>query len=152
MIEETDRSLDVALRTAECIRAAYAAYHAEFKAIVRRAKKRFEQCDWHGIHKDSVERLELYSSFVFDCESRIEQELAGRLDDRSLWVEVKNEYSRLIGGSHDYEIAESFFNSVTMRLSSLKRLNPDTQYSGSEANEAASSAGDGGMSESRELL
>ena len=117
MIEETDSSLDVASRTAECIRAAYAAYRAEFKAIVRRAKRRFEQCDWHGMHKDAVELLELYSSFVLDCESRIEQELAGRLGpeqakDNSLWVQVKNEYSRLIRGSHDYEIAESFFNSV----------------------------------------
>src|SRR5436309_15959097 len=101
MIEETDSSLDVASRTAECIRAAYAAYHAEFKAIVRRAKRRFEQCDWHGMHKDAVELLELYSSFVLDCESRIEQELAGRLDDTRLWVEVKNEYSRLVRRSHD---------------------------------------------------
>ena len=41
------------------IRRGFDEYHDAFKMITRRAKSRFEQCDWHGMLADSTERLAL---------------------------------------------------------------------------------------------
>src|SRR3989442_12277153 len=42
--------------------------------------------------------------------------LGARLADRLVWAGVKAVYSGMIGGRNDWEIAETFFNSVTRRV------------------------------------
>ena len=54
----------LAERGAHAIHAAFLSYRAEFNAITRRAKVRFEQRDWHGMQDDALERLDLYKKIV----------------------------------------------------------------------------------------
>ena len=42
----------------------FADYNAEFRAITRRARVRFEERDWHGSQRDAVERIDLYRRYV----------------------------------------------------------------------------------------
>src|SRR5690606_34031465 len=42
----------------------FALYNAEFRAITRRAPRRFDERDWQGSQRDSVERIELYDRYV----------------------------------------------------------------------------------------
>ena len=39
----------------------FADYNAEFRAVTRRARQRFEERDWRGSQRDAVERIELYA-------------------------------------------------------------------------------------------
>jgi isocitrate dehydrogenase kinase/phosphatase len=43
---------------------AFADYNAEFRAVTRRAPRRFEARDWRNSQRDAVERIELYDKFV----------------------------------------------------------------------------------------
>jgi len=43
---------------------AFADYNAEFRAVTQRARKRFEERDWHGSQRDAVERIDLYRRYV----------------------------------------------------------------------------------------
>ncbi|MBI4673761.1 MAG: bifunctional isocitrate dehydrogenase kinase/phosphatase [Chloroflexi bacterium] len=91
-------------------------YHNEFKAITRRAKARFEQRDWQGMLADSTRRLELRSKIIARTVSAIRELLDERVNDHTVWVGIKAVYSGMIADRDDWEIAETFYNSVTRRI------------------------------------
>ncbi len=101
---------------ASALRNGFDAYHNEFKAITRRAKTRFEQCDWQGIMADSQERLEIRNKVLARTVQAIHDLLDARVHDHSIWVGIKAVYSGLIADRDDWEIEETFYNSVTRRI------------------------------------
>ncbi len=101
---------------ATALRNSFDSYHHEFKMITRRAKTRFEKCDWQGIIADSQERLELRSKVLTRTVQTIRDLLETRVHDHTIWVGIKAVYSGLIADRDDWEIAETFYNSVTRRI------------------------------------
>lgn len=91
-------------------------YQAQFQDITRRAKVRFEQRDWHGMQADAVERLELHNKQVQQVGSEISQLLGDRVGKKLVWTSAKAVYSGLIADHKNWELAETFFNSVTRRV------------------------------------
>ncbi|HEY0071787.1 MAG TPA: isocitrate dehydrogenase kinase/phosphatase AceK regulatory subunit, partial [Chloroflexia bacterium] len=128
----TDVGKGLASACAEAIGEAFAAYHDRYHEITRQAKSRFEQCDWHGLHNDGVERLELYREVVASTVSSLEPQVQEHFGDGEFWGEVKSEYSRFILGRKDYELAETFFNSVTLRVANDGCIDAGIQYVGTE--------------------
>jgi isocitrate dehydrogenase kinase/phosphatase len=121
--------------TATTIKHVFTSYHAEFKAITRRAKGRFEKCDWHGLHTDAEERLDLYKSYVADALRLISEGLGDGATDKVLWISVKEAYKRLISDLDDFDLAQSFYNSVAMRVgisNVAPGLDPSVVFDGSE--------------------
>lgn len=103
-------------QAADLIYDAFNAYHTLFKEITRRAPGRFKNRDWGGMRKDSAERLDLYTNVIDEVEDRIRSLLMDRIQDRKLWAEMKVVFSNLIVRNDDWEIAETFFNSVSRRI------------------------------------
>jgi isocitrate dehydrogenase kinase/phosphatase len=101
---------------AEEARNAFRDYEARFDEITRRARDRFRAADWRGSHDDAIERLHLYSQVLASLTSRVESLMGARLPERSVWQATKAVYSSLIAQSIRFEIAESFFNSLTRRV------------------------------------
>jgi isocitrate dehydrogenase kinase/phosphatase len=101
---------------AEEARNAFRDYEARFDEITRRARDHFLARDWRGSHDDAVERLYLYSQVLAGLTSRVESLMGARLPERSVWQATKAVYSSLIARSVRFEIAESFFNSLTRRV------------------------------------
>ncbi len=101
---------------ATAIRNGFDAYHNEFKAVTRRAKEKFEHCDWQGIQRDSAERLELRAKILARTVEAIRELLGERVSDHDVWVGIKAVYSAFIANRDDWEIAETFYNSVTRRI------------------------------------
>lgn len=91
-------------------------YVSRFRALNRRAPRRFEDRDWRGMQSDAVERLRLYPVVVERVIDSIRQLLGGRSDDPLLWVAIKAVYSGLIEDRQDWELAETFYNSVTRKV------------------------------------
>jgi isocitrate dehydrogenase kinase/phosphatase len=106
----------VANMAAAGILSAFESYQGDFRAISRRARGRFERGDWHGAVADAGERLDLYSKVIGQIEADVRRMLGARLADRLVWAGVKAVYSGMIGGREDWEVAETFFNSVTRRV------------------------------------
>jgi isocitrate dehydrogenase kinase/phosphatase len=113
---------------AHAIRAACDMYQARVKAITRRAKARFEQRDWHGMQADTAARLDLYTQVVDQIVAEIRQLLGDRTWDKVVWASIKAVYSGLITGRDDWEIAETFFNSVTRRIFATVGVDPQIEF------------------------
>jgi len=91
-------------------------YHGEFQAITGRALQRFQARDWRGMLDDSVERLDLRNRVLAATLESIRALLGARVREHAVWVGIKAVYSGLIADRDDWEIAETFYNSVTRRL------------------------------------
>jgi isocitrate dehydrogenase kinase/phosphatase len=91
-------------------------YTTRFHGINTRAPRRFEERDWRGMQTDAVERLRLYSVVVDRVIESIRQMVGSRIDDPLMWVAIKAVYSGLISDHQDWELAETFYNSVTRRV------------------------------------
>lgn len=129
---DTPADTDVARLMANAILDALIAYHAEFKKITRWAKQHFEQCQWHELHQDSEQRLELYRDSVGRAVSAANESLGSRTHDKEFWAEVKDHYTQFIAERDDFDIAQSFYNSVVMRVVPAPGLDADVHYVGTE--------------------
>jgi isocitrate dehydrogenase kinase/phosphatase len=95
---------------------AFLDYQERFHTVSRRARERFLACEWPGSYSDAAERLHLYAKVLADLTTEIEDLMGPRLGERSVWTAIKAVYSSLIAQGSEWEIAESFFNSLTRRV------------------------------------
>jgi isocitrate dehydrogenase kinase/phosphatase len=103
-------------RVANRILEGFGEYTTRFSAINRRSPRRFEERDWRGMQGDTVERLRLYTVVVDRVIEAIQQLVGRRIEDPLMWVAIKAVYSGLISDLQDWELAETFYNSVTRRV------------------------------------
>lgn len=100
----------------EQVRLCFLDYHRGFDEISRRARQRFLERDWRGSFGDASDRLHLYNSQLDRLGETIRGLMGERLKERHLWMAIKAVYSSFIAQSSQWEVAESFFNSLTRRV------------------------------------
>ena len=127
---------------AEIIKDAFISYCAEFEEITRRNKQHFQQRAWHAFHDDAEARLELHKNYVMKAMEEIVRRLDGKTMDTDFWVRVKDLYTAMIRERDDYDIASSFFNSVSIRVLDTTGIDPDLQYVGPEFSDPTPAAGE----------
>lgn len=115
-------------RAANLIYDAFTTYRALFKEITRRAQSRFKNRDWEGMRQDSADRLDLYTKVIDQVEERIRRLLADGIQSKTLWTNMKSAYSKLIVRNGDWEIAETFFNSVSRRIFTTVGVDPKIEF------------------------
>ena len=113
---------------ARAIYAGFDAYHARFRAITGRARARFEQRDWRGLRRDATERLDLYRQHVDPVVCEVQALLGERLEERLIWAAMKAVYSGLIADRGDWQLAETFFNSITRRVFTTVGVDPTIEF------------------------
>ena len=99
-------------RFARTILNGFESYFAEFQNITLAAKSWFESADWHGIQQASAQRIDLYKTHTSRVNEYVELIAGEQLHDYEFWRETRDIYSDLIEGHSNFEIAETFFNSV----------------------------------------
>jgi isocitrate dehydrogenase kinase/phosphatase len=129
-LSETSARTDsrLAALCAEAARDAFVEYERHFDEITRRARDRFLNREWRGSLDDARERLLLYSLILSSLTNRVSELMAERLNDRSVWIATKAAYSALIAKSSRWEIAESFFNSLTRRVFATEGVNQAIEF------------------------
>jgi isocitrate dehydrogenase kinase/phosphatase len=118
----------VANLTAAAISRAFDGYQVQYTAITQRAKKRFEQRYWRGMQEDARERLDLYRSVVDETVAQINQLLGDRVGEVQIWEETKTVYAGLVAKLDLWELAETFFNSITRRIFATVGVNPQIEF------------------------
>src|SRR5262245_52308153 len=113
---------------ATAIEASFTGCQESFGAISRRAAARFEQRDWRGAAADATERLDLYGRVVDRLEQDVRTTLGSRATDRMVWGATKAVYSAQIAGREDWELAETYFNSVTRRVFATVGVDRDIEF------------------------
>jgi isocitrate dehydrogenase kinase/phosphatase len=92
---------------------AFADYNAEFRAITQRARRRFEERDWHGSQRDAVERIDLYTRHVNSAVELMRRKLGDEVHERAVWSSIKRRFAEIIDPLPDNEFPKTFFSSVT---------------------------------------
>jgi isocitrate dehydrogenase kinase/phosphatase len=113
---------------AQTTRQAFLDYEQEFQEITRRARERFLARAWHESYADAAARLRLYSLTLDRLKTRISDLMGTRLEDRNVWAAIKAVYSSLIGDSSEWEVAESFFNSLTRRVFATEGVDQSIEF------------------------
>jgi isocitrate dehydrogenase kinase/phosphatase len=108
--------LQSAAHTAESVHAAMEKQQLQLLEISRRVRRRFEARDWLGIRQATLERIALPARNIHATVETLAGELGDAIRDHETWVALKAEYTRMILGRDDFEIAQSFFNSLTRKV------------------------------------
>ncbi|MFP3913645.1 MAG: bifunctional isocitrate dehydrogenase kinase/phosphatase [Actinomycetota bacterium] len=107
---------------------AYEGLESRFRIVTRRARIRFAERDWEGMAADARERLQLYETVSQKASRNVRDLLGDRSEDRMVWAGMKAVYSGLIMDRHDWELAETFFNSVTRRVFATVGVDPRIEF------------------------
>jgi isocitrate dehydrogenase kinase/phosphatase len=87
-----------------------------FREASAAAQQRFEAADWHGQQRAQRERIEFYDKRVAEAGERLQREFEVATLSADAWQQVKLHYIGLLVEHHQPELAETFFNSVTVKL------------------------------------
>jgi isocitrate dehydrogenase kinase/phosphatase len=99
-------------RFARTILNGFESYFAEFQNITLAAKSRFEIADWHGMRDASIQRIDLYKAKTLLVYEYVELIAGEQLHDFEFWKDARDVYAQLVRGHNNFEIAETFFNSI----------------------------------------
>ena len=115
-------------RGATAIYKSFGEYRHSFKVITRRAPLRFDNRDWHGFRGDARRRLDLYKDAVDRIEVDIRRLLADHVKEKRVWAAIKVAYSGKISRNDDWELAETFFNSITRRIFATAGVDAEIEF------------------------
>ena len=103
-------------------------YNARFTAITRRARPRFEACDWADLRADLVERIELYDVCVAQTQAWLTSALGERADDRALWQAIRDVFAQRIAALLDQELYKTYYNTLTRRFFGTRGVDPAIEF------------------------
>lgn len=132
-------------RFARIILNGFESYFAEFQNITLGARSRFENADWLGVHEATTERLDLYKDKLHAVLGTVELVAGGELRSYDFWRAARRVYAGLIRNHHNFEIAETFYNSVFNAVFQHKQVRNDYAF-------VFSSQGDIPLADSSQVL
>ena len=107
-----DHLLDRQTRLARVILNGFYSYFAEFENITLAARTRYERAEWTIMHEISTRRIDIYKEKVMETLKVAKNITGGHLEDLSFWGETRVIYAKLVQGMTNFEIAETFYNSI----------------------------------------
>ena len=117
---------------AKAILTAFNTYRTCFKEITHRAQSNFIYRDWQAMRADAYRRLALYREGVDGIEADIRQLLTDGVGDKRIWADIKTAYSVRLVSNDDWELAETFFNSITRRIFSTVGVDSNIEFVNTE--------------------
>ncbi len=105
-----------ATRIADAVLEKFADYRTRFQNITSVARLRFEKADWHAIQKAGAARIDLYENNTEEAARAIVEQLGDVVYDARLWHDTKRCYAQKIQQRNDPELAETFYNSIYLKV------------------------------------
>jgi isocitrate dehydrogenase kinase/phosphatase len=110
----------------------FRAYRNRFREITNDARVRFENCQWLEGQLASAERLEMYRDYTGDAIAAIRDQCAGLPPAAREWRAIKHAYIELIRTQPDFELCETYFNSIHRDMASDSRVDETQSFVWSE--------------------
>ena len=117
-----------ARRMAKTVLNGFNSYFADYLNATLAAKARFEKADWQGVQQANVMRLELYKEKVHQTVQFLGIVTNRDIRSLDLWRQAKSAYSQLVYNFPNFEIAETFFNSVFADVHDHDKIDDDIVY------------------------
>ncbi|GEA05354.1 isocitrate dehydrogenase kinase/phosphatase [Alteromonas sp. KUL42] len=99
-----------------------------FTRITRGAQERFERGNWKETQLASKERITIYEQSLSDAVAEIYHLTEVRQKDDLFWQELKKTFAVQLEGHPQFELAETFYNSVIGRLFKHRRIENDMMF------------------------
>jgi isocitrate dehydrogenase kinase/phosphatase len=103
-------------------------YNNQFHRMTKRARTRFEQRDWKGHQQDIVDRVDLYEKSVRRIVLSLRKTLDDRVNDKSLWHEIRSYFADRLNQVPDNDFIKTFFNSTTRRIFGTEGVDPEIEF------------------------
>jgi isocitrate dehydrogenase kinase/phosphatase len=118
----------LAQAAAAAIFGAFEEYNQEFRAITRRAQRRFEEREWKLGARDAIERIELYDQRVERCVAGLVGRMGRHIADDATWTAAREHFAGLIADRPDREFYKTFFNSLTRKIFGTIGVNATVEF------------------------
>jgi isocitrate dehydrogenase kinase/phosphatase len=115
-------------RFARIVLNGFESYFADFQNITLAARTRFENADWHGVQRGSRDRIDLYKTKIGAVLDYVKLVAGDQLENLDFWRQAKPVYAELIRGHNNFEIAETFFNSVFCKVLDHAEIRDDYAF------------------------
>ena len=104
--------MDKQQRFARVILNGFYAYFAEFENITLAARTRFERAEWSSMQDISSRRIDIYKETVMETLDVARLIAGDHIEDLTFWAGTRSLYAELVQGMTNFEIAETFYNSI----------------------------------------
>lgn len=99
-----------------------------FSRITRGAQERFEKGLWRDTQLASKERITIYEKSLSDAVAEIYHLTEVHQKDDAFWAGMKKTYTRLLEGHPQFELAETFYNSVIGRIFKHRKIDNSAMF------------------------
>lgn len=131
-----------AYRLAATILHGFDEYRTRFKEITADASRRFRDAAWREAQQASAERINLYEEKVGETLGRLKRALdEDDLTHCECWREARTHYAEMISERLDYELAETYFNSLFCSIFHHRHIRNDWMFVYSSRDAAAHHSG-----------
>ena len=96
--------------------------------ITADAKERFEQKQWAESQLAIKERIAIYEQSLTDIVIDLYQQVHPKQQSPRFWTAAKNQYSTLLSGHPQFELAETFYNSVIGRIFKHSKIDDSMMF------------------------
>ena len=118
-----------AYRLAATVLHGFDEYRNRFKEITDDASRRFRDAAWREAQQASAERINLYAEKVGETLHRLRRALPEEeLTHCECWREARQHYAELISERLDYELAETYFNSLFCSIFHHRHIRNDWMF------------------------
>jgi isocitrate dehydrogenase kinase/phosphatase len=90
--------------------------YRRFSRITSGAQERFENCEWAASGQGIKERITTYHQSLSEIVSEIYQHINPQSLPDGFWMACKEHYTKLLSDHPQFELAETFYNSVIGRI------------------------------------
>lgn len=87
-----------------------------YSRITAGAKERFENEQWAASQRAITERIAIYEQSLTDIVIDLYQQVHPKQQEQRFWKAAKNQYLKLLNDHPQFELAETFYNSVIGRI------------------------------------
>ncbi|WP_100643041.1 bifunctional isocitrate dehydrogenase kinase/phosphatase [Alteromonas facilis] len=99
-----------------------------YTRITRGAQTRFEQGEWAATQAAVKERITIYEQSLSDVVSEIYQQIHVHHQNLAFWQQLKRHFQHLLDNHPQYELAETFYNSVIGRVFRHRQIDQSIMF------------------------
>lgn len=99
-----------------------------FSNISAGAKQRFEHCNWSACQQASKNRIDQYEKSLNETVSELYLRIEPHAQSNNFWQSLKQNFVSFLENHPQFELAETFYNSVVGRIFKHQRIEQDMMF------------------------
>ena len=99
-----------------------------YSRITKGAQERFEQRQWAASQQAIKERITIYEQSLNEVVTEIYQHLQPHAEGDEFWMLMKQNYAKLLATHPQFELAETYYNSVIGRIFKHQKIDDEFMF------------------------